>query len=93
MSMYNFDAFKSELVTIKDIVSVHKYRTIRDEDLKGRIQDLFRTWTSVVHPSIENLIPDKKQLLKFSAEVEALAKLTSKCKSTSDYRKHPQISI
>ena len=93
MSISDFDAFKIELRAVKEAISSLNKKTIRDEVLILRIQALFRTWVSVIRPTIEPLLPNKKQLLKLSAEVEAIAKLTSKYKSSLEYRKRLNRSI
>jgi hypothetical protein len=93
MSVSDFDAFKIELMAIKTAISGFTQKTIRDEALISRIQALFRTWVSVIRPTIEPIFQNKKQLLKLHAEIEALAKLTAKYKPTIEYRKHLNRSI
>ena len=93
MSVSDFDAFKIELMAVKATICSLEQKTIRDESLIGRIQALFRTWVSVIRPTIEPISPNKKQLLKLHAEIEALAKLTAKYKPTVEYRKHLNRSI
>lgn len=93
MSVSDVDTFKKELRAVKDIISSLRNKTIRDEELIVRIQALFRTWVSVIRPTIEQILPNKKQLLKLHAEIEALAKLTAKYKPTAEYRKHLNRSI
>ena len=87
MSVHNFDAFKAELATIKEIISSLPKKTIRSEELQERIQVLFRTWAFVVRPTIEPFLKEKREFLKLDAELESIAKLTSKYKSVTEYRK------
>jgi hypothetical protein len=82
-----FEAFEAELAALKDIVSSYPKKTLRDEALRDRFRTLFRTWTSTVHPTVGPLLQSKREFLKLGAELEALAKLTSKIKSVADYRK------
>jgi len=87
MLVSDFDAFKAELTAIKDIILALKLKTVRDEQLQDRIRVLFRTWTAVVRPTIVPLLQNRREFLKLSAELEALAKLTSKIKPVTEYRK------
>jgi hypothetical protein len=87
MSVSDFDAFKAEIAAIKNAVSTQGLKTVRDEQLRDRIRALFRTWTAVIQPTIVPLLQEKREFLKLGAELEALAKITSKIKSVSDYRK------
>jgi hypothetical protein len=88
-----FDSFKSELSTLRDIVSEVQKKTIRDELLLDRFRTLFRTWASIVRPTIEPLLQSKRDFFKLGAELEALARLTSKYKLVTDYRKRLNTSI
>lgn len=87
MLMSDFDAFKAELAAIKNVILALEQKTVRDELLMDRIRVLFRTWTAVVRPSIVPLLQEKREFLKLSAELETLAKLTSKFKPVAEYRK------
>jgi len=87
MSVSDFDAFKAELSGIKNILSGFQNKTVRDDELRERIRTLFRTWASVISPTIEPLLEERREFLKLGAELESLAKLTSKYKSVADYRK------
>jgi len=88
-----FESFKAELSTLRGIVSAVQNKTIRDELLLDRFRTLFRTWTSIVRPTIEPLLQSKRDFLKLGAELEALARLTSKYKPVADYRKRLNTSI
>lgn len=87
MSVFAFQAFKAELSTLKEVISAHTKKTIRDDDLRERFRMLFRTWTFSVRPTIEDFLLSKRDFLKLHTEVEWLAKLTSKYKPVTEYRK------
>lgn len=87
MRTATFEAFKAELVALKNIVSSCPKKTLRDEALRDRFRALFRTWTSTVRPALEPLLQSEREFLKLGAELEVLARLTSKIKHISDYRK------
>lgn len=87
MSASTFNAFKAELAALRDAASSYPKKTLRDEALRDRFRNLFRTWISTVRPAIEPLLQSKKDFLKLGAELEVLANLTSKCKPVADYRK------
>jgi hypothetical protein len=87
MLLAAFDAFRNEVDTLQDIISRYDKRTIRDNILRERFRTLFRTWATIVNPEINQFIENKSISLKLHAELEALAKLTSKIKHVSDYRK------
>lgn len=93
MPVETFESFKAELSTLKGSVSAIQNKTIRDELLLERFRMLFRTWASIVRPKIEPLLQSKRDLLKLGAELEALARLTSKYKSVTDYRKRLNTSL
>ncbi|MEI9475540.1 MAG: hypothetical protein WCO26_03060 [Deltaproteobacteria bacterium] len=93
MPAETFESFKAELSTLRGIVSAAQNRTIRDELLLERFRTLFRTWASIVRPTIEPLLQTKRDFLKLGAELEALARLTSKYKAVADYRKRLNTSI
>lgn len=93
MSVQNFEAFKAETSALRDIVLSYTKKTIRDESLLDRIRTLFRTWTSIVEPSIATFLQNKSDFLKLTAELQALAKLTSKFKPVNEYRRRLNKSI
>jgi len=82
-----FDAFKAELVALREILSGLTKKTVRDESVRERVRTLFRAWTSAVRPRIRPLVQSKRSFWKLDGELEALAKLTSKYKPVADYRK------
>jgi len=88
-----FDSFKAELFALREIVSAVEKKTVREELLLERFRTLFRTWASIVRPTIEPLLQTKRDFLKLGAELEALARLTSKYKPVADYRKRLHTSI
>jgi len=88
-----FESFKAELSTLRGIVSAGRNKTIRDELLLDRFRTLFRTWASIVRPTIEPLLQTKRDFLKLGAELEVLARLTSKYKPVAEYRKRLNTSI
>ena len=93
MPAETFESFKTELSTLRSIVSAVKNKTIRDELLLDRFRTLFRTWASIVRPKIEPLLQSKRDFLKLGAELEALARLTSKYKPVVAYRKRLNTSL
>jgi hypothetical protein len=88
-----FESFKAELSALRDLVSEVEKKTLRDELLLDRFRTLIRTWVSIVRPRIEPLLRSKRDFLKLGAELEALARLTSKYKPVADYRKRLNTSI
>ena len=93
MPAETFESFKAELSTLRGIVSAGRNKTIRDELLLDRFRTLFRTWASIVRPTIEPLLQTKRDFLKLGAELEVLARLTSKYKPVAEYRKRLNTSI
>lgn len=87
MSLLAFDAFKAELAALKDLLEGIPKKTVRDEPTRERFRTLFRTWSSVLAPSVEPLLRNKREFHKLSAELEALAKLTARIKKVEEYRK------
>ena len=87
MSVSAFQAFKAELSALKEVLSAYPSKTLRDDDLRERFRLLFRTWTFYVRPTIEHFLQSKRDVLKLHTEVEWLAKLTSKYKPVTEYRK------
>jgi hypothetical protein len=61
--------------------------------LLERFRTLVRTWVSIVRPRIEPLLRSKRDFSKLGAELEALARLTSKYKPVAEYRKRLNTSI
>lgn len=93
MPTETFEAFKAELFALRDIVSAVRKKTIRDELLLDRFRTFFRSWASIVRPTIEPLLSSKRDFLKLGAELETLARLTSKYKPVADYRKRLNTAI
>ena len=93
MPAETFESFKAELSALRDFVSTVKNKTVRDELLLERFRTLVRTWVSIVRPRIEPLLRSKRDFSKLGAELEALARLTSKYKPVAKYRKRLNTSI
>ena len=93
VSASSFEAFKIELHTLFRLLGDVTNRTVRDEDLRARFQVLFRVWASSVEPEIRSHLQNKRDLFKLSAELEALAKLTTKYKQVVDYKKRLKKAI
>lgn len=93
MPAETFESFKAELSALRDIVSAVEKKTVRDELLLDRFRTLIRTWVSIVRPTIDPFLRSKRDFLKLGAELEALARLTSKCKPVLEYRKRLNTSI
>lgn len=87
MSLEAFQAFKAELTAVREVVSAHPKKTIRDDKLLERIRLLYLSWANAVKPSLEPLLKNKKDFFKLNDELEKLAQLTSKYKLVSDYLK------
>ena len=81
-----FEAFRAELQALEKAVRVQPKKTLREEELRDRFRTLFRSWVSVVEPRVRQLLAGKRELHKLTAEIEALAKLTSKVKPCAEYR-------
>ena len=89
----NFDSFRAELLAIRGAVGRITKKTVRDDDLRERIRTLFRIWISSVKPSIETMASSQKEILKLTAELEALAGLANKIMRVADYLKRIKRSI
>ncbi len=86
MPAATFDAFRAELSAIAQSVSAIRKKTLRDESLRERLRMLFRSWVATVQPAIQPLLGNKREFYKLGAELEALAALTTKFRSVSQYR-------
>jgi hypothetical protein len=87
MAAGTFDAFRAELTVLKTILEGLQKKTVRDEALRQRFRRLFSTWSAIVRPALAPLLDNKRDFFKLSAELELLARLTSKIKPVHDYRK------
>lgn len=87
MPAETFETFKVELAALLNKVSQFRKKTIRDDLLRERFRTLFRTWQTTVRPLLNPLLKERKDFLKLGAELENLAKLTSKIKPVTEYRK------
>jgi len=88
-----FEAFRAELQALGKAISDQPNKTIRDTELRDRFRTLFRSWVSVVEPRVRQLLPSRRDLHKLTAEIEALAKLTSKIKPCTEYRRRIKRAI
>ena len=93
MPLPTFDAFRDEILAIQIYFTSHQNKTVRNEQLRERIRNAYRTWSFVVLQELTPYLQNKNPSLKLTAELEALAKLTSKIKPVSDYRKRLRRSI
>ena len=82
-----FQAFKAELEAVREVVSNHTKKTIRDSELLDRIRLLYVSWVNAVRPSIEPFLKSREDFVKLNEELEKLAQLTSKYKLVTDYLK------
>lgn len=82
-----FEAFKAELVALRTGLITQKTKTIRDEQLCERFRNLFRGWVTTVRPNLEPYLKSKRDFFKLEAELENLAKLTSKYRPVTEYKK------
>lgn len=87
MPAQKFDAFKAELEAVRVSIASLATKTVRDDEVRDRVRALFRTWTWTVAPAIGLFVQNSPTSLKLGAELEALAKITSKRKSVEEYRK------
>ena len=87
MPTNTFDAFRAELQTLKNLIKAIDTKTLRNELLLERFRTLFRTWVATIQEDLHSQLENKKDFLKLSAELESLAKLTSKFKPVNEYRK------
>lgn len=93
MSTNTFDAFRAELGTLKKLLKEINTKTLRDEPMLERFRTLFRTWVATIQENLRSQLQNRKDFLKLSAELESLAKLTSKFKPVNEYRKRLNRSI
>lgn len=82
-----FETFRSELKSLEQALTQVSGKTVRDHGLRERFRTLFRVWVSVVQPTLTGHLRNRRDLFKLTAEVERLARLTSKYKSKADYRR------
>ena len=87
MSITDIDAFRAEITSLRDILGNYSKKTVREISFQERIRNLFRTWTAVVEPTILPLVETNKEILKSRAELEALAKLSTKISKVDEYKK------
>lgn len=87
MHASEFDSFRAELRALTDTINGIQKQTLRDEALRERFRNLFRSWTSSIEPSLKGYQDGKRELLKLSGEIETLARLASKQKPIAEYRK------
>ena len=93
MSFVEFDTFRSELGSLEDALTRIHAKTVRDDTLRERFRTLFRVWVSVVQPSLAEHLKNTRDFFKLSAEIERLARLTSKYKSVGEYRKRLRTAV
>ena len=86
MQFSEFESFRTELRALIDSVQAIQAKTLRDDLLRERFRTLFRIWDSTVAPSIRAHITNPRELFKLSAELETIARLSSKFKAVSLYR-------
>lgn len=87
MPFLEFENFRTELRSLDTALTCNTGKTVRDDTLRERFRTLFRVWVSAVDPSIRSHLQSTRDFFKLSAEVEKLARLSSKIKSVADYRK------
>lgn len=87
MSIDSYEALKAELNTLKTSISASSKKTVRDDALRERFRNLYRSWVSSVKQGVEPHLKNKKELFKLTAELEKLAQLTSKYSHVSEYLK------
>lgn len=93
MPFVEFDTFRAELNSLEQAVGRIQAKTVRDESLRERFRTLFRVWVSAVQPSIREHLQSTRDFFKLSAEIERLARLTSKFKTVTEYRKRLRTAL
>jgi len=88
-----FETFRLELGALKSGLTGLPGKTVRDDDLRTRFQNLYRTWVSVVSPSLGTQLQNRRGFFKLAAELEAIAKLSTKVKRVADYRKRLNTAV
>ncbi len=88
MQASEFDSFRAELRALTDALNGIDKKTLRDEQLRERFRTLFRSWASNIEPSLKGYQDGKREILKLTGEIETLARLASKQKAVTEYRKH-----
>jgi hypothetical protein len=83
-----FDSFRAELRALTNTINEIQKQTLRDEELRERFRTLFRSWTSSIETSLKGYQGGNRELLKLGGEIETLARLASKQKPITEYRKH-----
>jgi len=81
------DAFRAELLALKQSLAAISKKTVRDEALRDRFRTAYRTWHAVVDPAIRPMVQNSKEFWKLAGELEALAQLASKSRPVLEYRK------
>lgn len=93
MPFLEFETFRAELRSLDEALARGRGKTVREDALRERFRILFRVWVSVVQPSIRPHLQSTRDFFKLSAELEKLARLASKFKQVSEYRKRLRTSI
>src|SRR5438874_4643703 len=88
-----FENFRAELHSLDEALTRGRGKTVRDDALRERFRTLFRVWVSAVQPSIRSHLQSTREFFKLSAELEKLARLASKFKPVSEYRRRLRISL
>jgi len=88
-----FDTFRAELRSLDEAIGQLRAKTVRDETLRERFRTLFRVWVSAVQATIRDHVQSTRDFFKLSAEIEKLARLTSKFSAVADYRKRLRNSL
>jgi hypothetical protein len=88
-----FDSFRAELAAVAAAIERVPEKTLRDDLLRERIRLLFRSWAANVEPSIRHYVKNTREVFKLSAELERIAQLTSKYKTTLEYRRRLRRAI
>ena len=93
MPFVEFETFRAELRSLDEALARGRGKTVREDALRERFRTLFRVWVSAVQPSIRPHLQSTRDFFKLSAELEKLARLASKFKQVSEYRKRLRTSI
>lgn len=93
MQLSEFDSFKAELRALADGIDGIQKKTLRDETFRERFRTLFRIWTSSVQSSLKQSAKNDREIHKLSAELENIARLASKIKPISEYRRRLRVAL
>jgi hypothetical protein len=94
LSETTLGAFRAELAAIDAALDTPSHgKLLKDEALRERLRTLFRIWAANLESHLGERLTTQREFLKLSAEIEAVAKLASKQKPLSEYKKRMRRAI